>query len=123
MRGLSGQPSAPHQLGSQNAGSSLKLEITCLDDEDQPFAPATMTYRIDNLSCNLEMLPWTGIVDPAAVQNIIIPVAINTIVRQWDDFETLQVTVAITSVEGETQQQIFVYQLTNISQGRLVAGP
>lgn len=119
MRILSGSPVSPTQLGSVNGGSSCRLEIRCLDDDDALFVPATLRYRIDNLSVVQQVLDWTAVASPATIQTLLIPAALNALLREWDDFETQQVTVEMTSEDGQTQQDVFVYQLVNIAQGRL----
>lgn len=124
MRALGGSPSAPYQLGQRNAGSSLKLEVTSLDDDDVLVTPSSMRYRIDNLTAAQTILGWTNIADPESVQLIRIPASLNAIVNIGDDFELVQVTVEITVVgeddETDTQQQLFIYQLVNLSQGQLL---
>lgn len=124
MRALSGQPSAPYGLTQQNAGSSCKLELSLLDDDDV-LVPGdgesfTGRYRIDNLSVNQAILEWTALDNSVNPLTILIPANLNAIQRQWNDFETQQVTVEFT-VGDEVQQQVFLYSLVNLSQGRLIA--
>lgn len=123
---MSGQPTQPYGLGQRNAGSSLKLEVTSLDDEDVLFEPDTMRYRIDNLSAVRVVLDWTIVANPASIQIIRIPAGLNQIIFTGNDQELIQVTVEITqeSENGdEVQQQLFLYDLINISQSRSIFGP
>lgn len=124
MRALAGQPSAPYGLTEVNAGSSCKLELTLLDDDDVLVAGGgegfTGRYRIDNLSVNQEILDWTVLANSVNPLTLLIPASLNAIQRQWNDFEAQQVTVEVT-VGDEVQQQVFVYSLVNLSQGRLSA--
>lgn len=76
-----------------------------------------MRYRIDNLTVNIQILDWTTIGMPTSIQDILIPATLNQIQRNWNDFELMQVTVEITSSQ-ETQAQLFLYQLINLTQGR-----
>lgn len=114
MRALAGQPVRPYRLGAVNCNSTLKLLLTSLDFDGEPFIPTTMQYRIDDLESGQGVLQWTTIVAPEAYQEITITPQQNTMLFQYRDSELRQLTVAITDENGAQQISLFLFEVVNL---------
>jgi hypothetical protein len=115
VRAFAAQPVLPYTLGYINAGSDSSFEVTTLDADDAPFAATEMQYRVDDLQSGTNIVPWTTISSPEAIQAIDITPAQNALVNTWNDTELRRVTIKVTDDDGKIGQQIFLYSLVNIS--------
>lgn len=116
MRSWAAQPVQPYQLGYVNAGCDCSLEVTTLDEDDALLVPTTMQYRVDDLKSATNIVPWTTVPTPASVQEIAITAAQNALIAPTcNDTELRRITVKTTNSTGKIAQQVFLYELVNIS--------
>lgn len=93
------------------AGASSTAEFVWLNADKIPEAPASLRYRVDNLSDYRSLVPWTAVDDPQAETTITIPPGVNAMTHQWTDRQWMQVTAEATMDDGSVQLQLWVYEL------------
>lgn len=108
-RGLPVQPFDVHD--SVNAGSSSTATFTWLNGDQELEAPASLRYRLDNLTDYRAVASWTAIVSPEAETVIDITPSQNTMAMNWRDRQLMQVTAEATMADGTKQVKLYVYEL------------
>lgn len=108
------KPVEPYRNIDLNEGTGTKLSLTHLDDNDAKFTPIAVSYRIDDLTNDREVLDWTAIPTPASTNTITITQATNQIKSRGLPRELRQVTVNVTDSSGAVAQDIFIYTLITI---------
>lgn len=69
-RGLAGQPGLPYFDYRSYAGVDVFLDLTFLDYTGTPQIPSSITYQVDDLSNNVNMIPPTTVVPTASSMTI-----------------------------------------------------
>lgn len=114
MRLVAGFPVRPFKLTDVNIGNTLRLQVTSLDFESEQEAPASMRYRIDNLT-NLRVIQdWTDVPAPADVTTIEISAATNVMSYQYNDWQLNQVTIEATYADGTKALWVGAYRLNAV---------
>ena len=60
------KPVEPYRNTDLNEGTGNTLSLTHLDTADALFTPTAVSYRIDDLTNDREVLDWTAIPTPAS---------------------------------------------------------
>ena len=105
------RPVLPYRLENVNEGTAKDLELTHLDKTGALQAPATLKYRIDDLTNGREILDWTIVPTPASKNTIQITAAQNQLQTRNNKVEQRQVAVKTIASTGEETQQNFIYDL------------
>lgn len=94
-----------------NAGDTAVADFTWLNADQEPEAPVSLRYRIDNLTDYRNVLGWNVITPPAATTQITITAAQNVMGQTWRDRQWMQVTVEATMTGGAVLKKLWVYEL------------
>ena len=116
MRGAAGQPTRPYVLSLINAGTTLRLTIGSLDFDDALEAPSTLTYRIDNLTDALNLVPTTSIPTPGTETTLTIAASVNVMSYNWRDTQLNQVTFTATYADGSQVVEVICYEVCAVAQ-------
>lgn len=114
MRLAAGQPTRPYKLKDVTVGNTLLLEIGSLNFDNQPEAPTSMRYRIDNLSNLVVITDWTSIPAPGITTTLPISAATNVMSYQGTDQQTNQVTIEATYADGTKALWVGAYRLNQV---------
>lgn len=98
-----------------NEGSIAYLTAKFYDKDDKLDAPSSITYRIDCLTNDQEILGDTPIGSPASTVEITITATQNAIITQSNDFERRLVTVKATYGTGNAVNEEFEYYVKNLA--------
>ena len=109
VRGFPVQPFDPHP--AVNAGSSSYARFLWLNTDEEPEAPASIRYRLDNLTDYASVTDWTAITPAESETLITLTPAQNTMLRTWRDRQWMQVTAEATMSDGTVQTKLWVYEL------------
>ena len=83
------------------------------DQNGVPYIPASLRYRIDDLTNNSQVLDWTSIPAAAAVV-ITIPSELNELTVLSDTVEIRQVLLEVTAPGGAIRYDPITYNLIKI---------
>jgi len=108
------RPVEPYRNTDINEGTEIKLDLTHLDDNDVKFTPTAVSYRIDDLTNDREVLDWTSISTPTSTNTITITQTTNQLRSRAQPKELRQVTVNVTDSSGGVSQDTFYYTLIRI---------
>lgn len=97
-----------------NESVTVLLDLTHLDEDKVNAAPASLNYRIDDLTNHREVLDWTSVSTPGATNTITITKAQNAFNDRSQDREMRQVTVNAVDSAGNEGYDIFIYTLARI---------
>lgn len=114
-RAISGQPTAPYRDNEVMQGSDCWLELTFVDRTGKLAVPASVTYRIDNLTNNSVVLSDTSLGSLASTMEVNIPGALNVMTYNWWGSQLNQAKVTATFADGSTATQIFPYYVVSIA--------
>lgn len=117
MRIQAGQPVLPYAMHRAYAGNSVQIFIRSLDFDHEPEAPATLQYRIDNLTDAVSVIDWTSVNTPSENSSITISADTNQMYTDWRDSQLMQVTFKATFEDGTQAQVIGCYELSRIYMG------
>jgi len=109
LRGLPVLPFDTHP--SVNAGSSSTAEFTWLNADLIPEAPASLRYRLDNLTDYRNLVAWTAVVTPLAETSIPITPSQNAMTQTWRDRQWMQLTAEATMDDGTVKSELWMYEL------------
>lgn len=116
MRLQQGQPVRPYAQHEYDEGQTVRIDITSLDWDDELEAPTTLTYRVDNLTDAVNVVPTTSIPTPGTTSVLTIAASVNAMYTNWRDQQLMQVVFTATYADGSQVPQIGVYQLNRIYQ-------
>lgn len=111
MRAWSGQPPRPYVQHTIDAGNDIRIDITSLDFDEVLEAPASLRYRIDNLTDRIVITQWTAIATPGEESTLTITAATNAMSTQGKDRQLNQVTVEATYADGTKAKDTLCYEL------------
>jgi hypothetical protein len=115
-RAIGGQPTRPYRDFEVNAGSDCWLELTFLDRNGALQVPATLSYRIDNLTdCVIVQGDTAVTAGLASSMELNIPASVNVMAYNWRGSQLNQVKVTATYADGSTETAVFVYELIGIA--------
>jgi hypothetical protein len=98
-----------------NELSDCFVTATYLDQNGNPYTPAAVQWRLDDLTNKVQVIAWTSIASPGISNVIDIPGASNALTVQSDSVERRQVTVKATAPgTGAIKYDNIVYDLLNI---------
>lgn len=109
---FTGQPTRPGKVSPVNSGSSCQVDYSSRNVANVLEAPASMRYRIDNLTDSVVVLEWTAITEPDPLEaegSVIIPASLNGMTRQFRDRQLNQVTIEATYSDPNDVQRSFAY--------------
>lgn len=92
------------------AGSSSKAEFKWLNAAQELEAPASLRYRLDNITDYRNITPWTAISPALAETSLTISPAQNTMTWSWRDRQWMQITAEATMADGTVQTKLWVYE-------------
>ena len=107
-------PVNPYRRTDQNEGSTILLEVTYLDQDNSNITPAAVSYRVDDLTNNRQVVDWTAVAAPSTTNTITVTATQNNLNSRSQEKEMRQITVNSTDSSGNVTQQIFVYTLIRI---------
>jgi hypothetical protein len=108
------KPVLPYRSEDINEGSAADLDLTHLDKNKALQAPATLKYRIDDVSNQRTVLDWTIVPTPANKNTLEITAEQNALFNRQREKQKMQVSVKTISVSGQTNQEDFYYNLIRI---------
>lgn len=115
---FTGQPVRPYRAGAfVNAGSSVDVDYSIRDEDNALAEPATLEYRIDNLTDSVVIAGWTNIADPAEEGALTISAAVNVMTRQSRTEQLNQVSFRATFASGKVIIATACYELCAVLQG------
>lgn len=65
-----------------NEKSPLYMTMVFTDENDAPFVPTTIEWRLDDREDDSEIVAWTALGSPASTMNVTIPASNNIIVTE-----------------------------------------
>lgn len=117
MRIFAGQPVRPYQMHRAYEGNAVRIDIRSLDFDNEPEAPSTLQYRIDNLTDAVAVQDWTSVNTPGENSTVTISAATNQMYTNYRDTQLMQVTFKATYSDGTQAQVIGCYELARLYQG------
>ena len=97
-----------------NEQSALFLRFSFFDEADSPIEPATIEWRVDDITNGVEVVDWTSIVTPNEVVVVSVSGQTNLIADQSHTFELRRVTVRIDDGLATESSQEKYYRLKNL---------
>jgi hypothetical protein len=83
-----------------NELSACFATCECLDEQKQPFAPAILRYKVDDVSNGINVVPYTTIPGAASIAKVTISSAQNAMNAASELQETRRVTFEVTAPGG-----------------------
>jgi len=108
------KPVQPYRNIDTNEGGTVLVTATFLDKDDVNIVPTTVTYRIDDLTNDREVLGVTTVSTPALSNTITVTPAQNALNGRTQPREIRQVTIKATDSAGAVAKQQFYYTLIRI---------
>lgn len=100
-----------------NEKSDAFVQLTYADIYGDPYVPQDVQYRIDDVTNDVEILPWTQISTQATLDSptdtIQIPASLNVLQSQNNSQELRQVIVRVTAPGGAVRNDPQFYSLIN----------
>jgi hypothetical protein len=97
--------------------SDCFLQATYSDIYGKGYIPQDVQYRIDDVTNDVEILPWTSYTTQATADNpsdtIQIPASLNTLQSQNNSQELRQVIVKVTAPGGASRNDPIYYSIIN----------
>lgn len=84
------------------------------DQNGNPYTPINVNYKVDDLTNEINIIPWTPVVTPGLSNVITIPAANNAMTNSVNKIEKRQVTVQAIAPGGAQKYDPIVYDLLNI---------
>lgn len=97
-----------------NEGSAVQLTVDHRNESGTLEAPATLYYRVDDLTNEREILDWTAVSTPASSNTITITGTLNALQDREEPFEVRQITTLATTSGGFPDQEYFLYKVNRI---------
>lgn len=92
--------------------SSCYATATYFDDQGVPFTPASVRYRLDDLSNEVSVLPWTVVPSPGLSTRLTITSQQNAMsANNSRKREIRRVTFEVTNVAGDVRYDNAEYDL------------
>ena len=107
-------PVNPYRRVDINEGSTAILEVTYLDKDDANITPSAVSYRVDDLTNQRQVVDWTAVAAPSTTNTITVTATENNLNSRSQEKEMRQITVNSTDSTGNVTQQIFIYTLIRI---------
>jgi len=82
-------PVNPYRRFDINEGTSAILEVTHLDKDKALVTPSAVSYRIDDLTNERQVLDWTVVSTPASTNTITVTAAQNMVNNRSQALNTL----------------------------------
>lgn len=101
-RGLSGNPVLPYVDFRSYAGSDLFFDLAFLDHTAAGVTPTIVTYRIDDLTNSLSMVPLTNLGALAATMLVQIPASKWVMSYPYQGSQLCQITWTFTALDSVT---------------------
>jgi len=101
-----------------NELSSCSITVSFKNEKDQPVAPLSFTYRIDDLQSSTQLLGDALVLNPGVSYEIKIPSTTNNILIPENIYESKKLTVKWTyTLDGISKQGTdeFIYQVKNLT--------
>jgi hypothetical protein len=111
---MSNKPIRPYKAFPKNESSTVLLNLTHLDSSKVLAAPTTLTYRIDDLTNNRQVLDWTTVATPGTTNTVTVTPAQNALYNRTIPQELRQITVKTVDSSSNETLDIFHYRLTRI---------
>ncbi len=108
------KPVQPFRNPVFNEGGTVLVPVTYLDEDQVNITPATVTYRIDDLTNHREVLDVTSVSTPGLTNTITVTPAQNALFGRSQPRELRQVTVKAVDSSGAIAKQVFHYTLIRI---------
>lgn len=108
------KPVLPARIEDVNEGSTCYLPLTHLNSSKALEAPSALSYRIDDITNNRQILDWTSVSTPGSTNTLTITAAQNAIYTRTRKTELRQVTVKTTDSSAGINQTPFYYNLIRI---------
>lgn len=119
-RGLQGLPTLSYVDAQEYAGADVFADLTFLDHSMTPFTPTSLTYQLDDITNNVNMIPSTVVTtglnaSPYVLQ---LPAASMVMTRNWGGSQLCQLWVQATGPDANgvtiTIQGVFIIELCSI---------
>lgn len=110
-------PVRPFYVAPVNAGSSCVIDWSSRNLDNELEAPATLEYRIDDLTDSVVVQTWTEIADPDTTGQLVISADTNVMQYQYREKQLNQVTFRATYANGQQIQSMAYYELCAVFQG------
>ena len=95
-------------------GGTLLLDLTHKDAGGALAAPTSLSYRIDDLTNDREILDWTAVATPASKNTITITATQNTLQDRNEPYEVRQITTRVVDSLGNPDPKAFAYKVNRI---------
>lgn len=118
-RGLSGQPSLPYVDFRSYAGADVFIDLVFLDHTGASVTPASLSYRVDDLTNAVPIIAQTSIPVTGSSQVLQIPGSLLQLTHYWQGSELFQIWITMTYIDSitsvlSTAQSVSVLELVAI---------
>lgn len=93
-RGLAGQPIRPYFDFRSYAGADVFVTLTFLDQTDTAVTPTTITYQIDDITNNINMVPAATITPTGNPQILQIPGSTMQMTYEYQGSQLCQIAIS-----------------------------
>lgn len=109
-----GLPVKPFTSLSVDAGSDCWLPLQFLDRSNSPATPVTISYRVDNITDNINILGDTSVAPNGSTIELNFPGSLNVMSQQYRSSQINQVLVTSTYADGSVRKKPFFYEIINL---------
>lgn len=115
---FSGLPVRPFKAPAVNAGTSVTLDYSCRNLDNELEIPTVLRYRVDNLTDQFIVAQWTNVPTPGSTGSVTISAALNVMSYPTRDRQHNQVTFEATFADGDKVTSLAAYQLCAVYQAQ-----
>jgi hypothetical protein len=110
-RGLAGQTILPYIDYRSYAGADVFLDLTFLDHAGVLQTPASLNYRLDDLTNALVMVTQTSITPTGSTQTIQIPGSVLQMSKTWQGSQLCQLIFTAVLPDTSTIKNVTILEL------------
>lgn len=115
---FSGLPVRPFKGPDVNAGTSVVVDYSARNVDNELEAPTALRYRVDDLTNSQVIATWADVDTPATTGSVTISAALNAMSTQYGERQLNQVTFEATFASGDVVTSMAYYQLCAVYQGQ-----
>ncbi len=114
-RSLAGQPNLPYADFQAYVGVDSFFECTFLDRTGALVTPSAITFRLDDLSNSVPMIPTTPITPTGPMQEIQLPATALVMTNQIDGSQICQCYITATLPDGTSAATVAILELIGVA--------
>jgi hypothetical protein len=112
---LMGQPNLPYTDYRIYAGTDAFFELTFLDRNQALSTPTSLTYRLDDLTNALPMIPPTTVVPTGSTYELQLAAALLVMSKASQGSQICQLALTAVLSDGTTANQVGVLELVAVT--------